>query len=929
MLAEWQIQDLLQLMRRRYRGWEDFDEPAFVADEIAYKRATAAKFAELFSQAECDRLIGAGEYEPFLERLEKLCLDNNLLWRRVPSVGETAVFHHPALDKPTFCTQVRNLLYADRPSPARLQSFSDYLTAHHLPNKWPLPTYLLFMCQPNSEFLVRSAPIEWFLKFMGAPQKVRGVPDSAVYAIVLDKARVLLRELRLYGARDMVDVQSFVWVCAKEAGRGIEGLSPKAQIELDVPQISYSPATSTLYMLRETSDILEQENMTEILIPRYYEFMRPVIQALKALGGSGTIEEIDVKVAEICGLSASQLNVIHDPEKGDQTKVSYRIAWARTYLKKYGLIDNPLRGIWSLTPKGEQSDEIDPKHIAQYVRGKTDFNNIDQLREISSTYTTTSFHNTEQYFSEGTFELLEGLRVNPTKSFYQERQEQFKVLVERPFQKLFYDVAALMPLPILERMETEKRLFSHILKNDYGQGGTWTFYWGAFYPKGGKRINDAQLFMSLHNRLLKFGFSIGEYGQELRQRFKRNTPKYTVEIETWLSNILNSSQVAYGSHETFDLHSDGTVTSKIGLTYQKWLQDPEQGDFDISYVLPKDEVLQFSSNALCDLIAQTYTQLFPLVLLSQYDDPLPTIQHYLKTIAPPPVSPSIAQSTSASEITTFRNPIFTLTECSQSTGFPEPELSRWLQALERKKQAVFYGPPGTGKTFVTQKIAQHLVSESDGLVELVQFHPAYAYEDFIQGIRPFTINGILEYQLTPGRFLQFCAKAQARTGPCILIIDEINRANLASVFGELMYLLEYRQQEIPLAGGGRFSIPANVRIIGTMNTADRSIALVDHALRRRFAFIHLPPNYDLLRRYHAETSFPANGLIALLKDLNNAIDDPHYHVGHSFFLRPNLAQDLEDIWCMEIEPYLEEYFFNQTDQLKNFRWAQIAKRILT
>lgn len=626
MLAEWQIQDLLQLMRRRYRGWEDFEEPAFVADEIAYKRATAAKFAELFSQAECDRLIGAGEYEPFLERLEKLCLDNNLLWRRVPSVGETAVFHHPALDKPTFCTQVRNLLYADRPSPARLQSFSDYLTAHHLPNKWPLPTYLLFMCQPSSEFLVRSAPIEWFLKFMGAPQKVRGVPDSAVYATVLDKARVLLRELRLYGARDMVDVQSFVWVCAKEARGGIERLSPKAQIELDVPQTR--------------------------------------------------------------------------PDSGN-----YSISSSLSFIRDTG----------SLEP-----------YTVKQIQEETTHNQIEQWQA-----------NMESKSTE-----------NDTES--QKKKAGRKSIYDKP-----------MP---------------------------------------NKSI-------TLPQRYLQF-----------------------------LEELGGGKNVSAGVRILID-------------------------------------------NA----------------------------------------NPSLSE----------KNEEYSLLQVVKETGFPEPELSRWLQALERKKQAVFYGPPGTGKTFVSQKIAQHLVSESDGLVELVQFHPAYAYEDFIQGIRPFTINGILEYQLTPGRFLQFCAKAQARTGPCILIIDEINRANLASVFGELMYLLEYRQQEIPLAGGGRFSIPANVRIIGTMNTADRSIALVDHALRRRFAFIHLPPNYDLLRRYHAETSFPANGLIALLKDLNNAIDDPHYHVGHSFFLRPNLAQDLEDIWCMEIEPYLEEYFFNQTDQLKNFRWAQIAKRILT
>ncbi|WP_090396440.1 AAA family ATPase [Natribacillus halophilus] len=107
---------------------------------------------------------------------------------------------------------------------------------------------------------------------------------------------------------------------------------------------------------------------------------------------------------------------------------------------------------------------------------------------------------------------------------------------------------------------------------------------------------------------------------------------------------------------------------------------------------------------------------------------------------------------------------------------------------------------------------------------------------------------MLDYPLQEGRFLEFCQRARRKQGECVLIIDEINRANLSRVFGELMYLLEYRDQEVPLAGGGILSIPNNVRIIGTMNTADRSIALMDHALRRRFAFLPLRPNYEILRR---------------------------------------------------------------------------------
>jgi 5-methylcytosine-specific restriction protein B len=272
-----------------------------------------------------------------------------------------------------------------------------------------------------------------------------------------------------------------------------------------------------------------------------------------------------------------------------------------------------------------------------------------------------------------------------------------------------------------------------------------------------------------------------------------------------------------------------------------------------------------------------------------------------------------------------------LSAIADATGFAESDLSTWLQAIERKGQAILYGPPGTGKTFLAEKLAQYLVSGGDGFHDLVQFHPAYSYEEFIQGIRPQTQpNGSLTYPVLPGRFLEFCHAARLRTGRCVLIIDEINRANLSRVFGELMYLLEYRNRDVPLAGGGRLAIPANVYLIGTMNTADRSIALVDYALRRRFAFLPLYPNYDLLRRYHQrqQTGFDPTGLIKLLTRLNNQIGDPHYAVGITFFLHPDLPAHLENIWRTEIEPYLEEYFYDRPEQVTPFRWPAVHAGLL-
>lgn len=275
----------------------------------------------------------------------------------------------------------------------------------------------------------------------------------------------------------------------------------------------------------------------------------------------------------------------------------------------------------------------------------------------------------------------------------------------------------------------------------------------------------------------------------------------------------------------------------------------------------------------------------------------------------------------------INSPEYTLSQLTEEIGLNETIIESWIRTINRKGQAVLYGSPGTGKTYLAEKLAQHLIGGGDGFSELVQFHPAYSYEDFIQGIRPQSQNGILAYPLVPGRFLEFCKKAESREDTCVLILDEINRANLAQVFGELMYLLEYRDKEIPLAGGNRFRIPENVRIIGTMNTADRSIANIDHALRRRFAFIELRSNYEVLRNYHRRRGFSVEGLINILQQLNQAIADKNYEIGISFFLTDNLREDIEDIWRMEIEPYLEEYFFNQLEKVDEFRWKKIKNKL--
>ncbi|MFC4312998.1 McrB family protein [Steroidobacter flavus] len=305
----------------------------------------------------------------------------------------------------------------------------------------------------------------------------------------------------------------------------------------------------------------------------------------------------------------------------------------------------------------------------------------------------------------------------------------------------------------------------------------------------------------------------------------------------------------------------------------------------------------------------------------------------VRTVTPEPIAAAFpalqlvpVESAVAGEI--IERGAVSLGSCAAETGVDEAVLQGWLTRLQRKKHLVFQGPPGTGKTFIAKRLAKLLAAESAGLVDIVQFHPSYSYEDFVQGIRAQLVAGSVTYELQDGRFLKFCTAARKQpTQTFVLIIDEMNRGNLSRIFGELLYLLEYRDQSIELSQGGKpFSIPSNVFLIGTMNTADRSIALVDHAIRRRFSFVFLGPDYEVLQKHLLAHGLPASSLIEVLRKLNASIGDKNYQLGTSFFLGAALErrESLQHIWEGEIEPYLEEYFFDQPARIDEYRWARLA-----
>lgn len=259
----------------------------------------------------------------------------------------------------------------------------------------------------------------------------------------------------------------------------------------------------------------------------------------------------------------------------------------------------------------------------------------------------------------------------------------------------------------------------------------------------------------------------------------------------------------------------------------------------------------------------------------------------------------------------------------------DEDRARGLVALAaRAQQLLFAGPPGTGKTFAARTLAEALAAD-DRHVRLVQFHPTYAYEDFVEGIRPVLDNdgseGGLRYELRRGvlRALIDEASATAETA-FFLVVDEINRANLPRVLGELLFALEYRgsdnEVELPYSGD-RIHVPENLWLIGTMNTADRSVALMDAAMRRRFREFRFDVDLEALRRWHTQRTSADLGdeAVVRLERLNAevvALLDEDRAIGHSFLMRADLAEvGFATIWTEDLAPVLRDHLLGRTDDL--------------
>ena len=578
--------------------------------------------------------------------------------------------------------------------------------------------------------------------------------------------------------------------------------------------------------------------------PRFVQYFNPVLSALQSLSGQATPDKvfdwikanIDVPKSEIASFN-----------KGGQSTFENRVAWARFYLAKAGLIDGSKRGTWALTAEGKNSSLSHAEALDLFREVQTQFKTTDDEDEIAP-------------------DVVAGhdLFADPSRSFW-------------------------------------------------FVGASW----------GG---NDDQT-----QRFLQEG--IWQNGQH---------DKFTDEIMRMKAGDRIAIKASYTRKRglPFDnrgktvscmkIKAIGTITENTGdgkTVKVEWeVLDPPREWFFYTY---RVTVVESDAKGKQD-----------------YDFWIKKVPYFAKKYGSDGKSASLEDFFDNEDLETEEDaaaPSYTIAQIADEGCFLSQEtLAQIIARVESKKNLVLQGPPGTGKTWLAKRLAYALIGSKDPKVtrdrlRVVQFHPSLSYEDFVRGWRP---SGEGKLKLTDGIFLEIVEAAKAEPDrPFVLVIEEINRGNPAQIFGELLTLLEdskrSREDAMELAyrqnADERVYIPRNLHVIGTMNIADRSLALVDLALRRRFAFVSLEPQLNgPWKTWCVDRCNIAPEVVTLIEQRMNALNEeigqdrslgPQYRVGHSY-VTPQAGAPIadgrswfKDVVRTEITPLLEEYWFDAPDKV--------------
>jgi uncharacterized protein (DUF2461 family) len=515
-------------------------------------------------------------------------------------------------------------------------------------------------------------------------------------------------------------------------------------------------------------------------------------------------------------------------------------------------------------------------------------------------------------FCTDTFAFLHELSQNNARAWMEQHRDRYHFAVSEPLQELCRALADRYVRPVLyghhgwhfDTAARPGRALTKISKNAFGRGGPYnTTLWIAFSEAApGAARAAVQFFVRLDGAGVRYGLRIGRKARDAVRRLRRNVSQY--------AELLFRALAERGAVAACQFSADDDLYCPLPLASPADLRAWAGGRSAAATHFQPPSAGLLESEDLVGEVLLTFDRLVPLYACAALEDAGDFLARSVR---------GGAGSTAA--------------DFQKETFLEGGWLRRALSLLGLKKQLILQGPPGTGKTHVARCLARVLTAGRDDAVRIVQFHPAYTYEEFVEGIRVRSeaIDGRhdVTYPVEDGLLCALAAEAARHPAdPYVLVIDEINRSNLPRVFGELLYLLEYRDQAIDLpCSRRRFRLPGNLYLIATMNAADRSVALVDQALRRRFSFIDMPPDAQVLGAWLAEhpptagQAF-ADTVLALFERLNARLRGdlgPSAQVGHSYFM----VEDLDDarlrvVWQHHIWPLLDEHFATRPERLGDY-----------
>ncbi len=523
-------------------------------------------------------------------------------------------------------------------------------------------------------------------------------------------------------------------------------------------------------------------------------------------------------------------------------------------------------------------------------------------------------------FCTDTFHFLGELAHNNKREWMERQRDRYRFAVREPLIELCRVLAERYVEPVLRGvhgwyLETEPRsgrALTSICKNAYGRTQPYnTTLWIAFCRRAENgRREDVQFFVRLDGGGLRYGLRLGRKARKLLPHFRQQVRRH-VEL------LFRALRDRGALHDCRFGPADSSEPERTIATVEDLRIWSEGRSFEVSRSLSAEDAL-LPGDELAGEILLTFDRLLPLYVCAVEDD---AHAFLVRCLGGTPAGEPYCES-----------------DFQRATLLGRDWLERARHLLELKRQLILQGVPGTGKTHVARHLARLLTGGRDECIRLVQFHPAYSYEEFVEGIkvRSVTVDGRSDvtYPVEAGLLCAFAEEASRRPAePHVLLIDEINRGNLPRIFGELLYLLEYREQSVCLPCSRRhFRLPANLYLLATMNAADRSVAFIDQALRRRFSFLDMPPDAAVLARWlHTHTPVAgaafAERVLKLFERLNARLRadlGPQGQIGHSYFMAPDLDEPrLRIIWQHHVRPMLEEHFVGQSARLASYEIDKI------